>query len=221
MAATKLVVTGLPSPTEAGSVVTLTITTEDASSNTVTGYTGSVHFTSTDPRAVLPLNYTFTSADRGSHTFATALKTVGTQSISVTDTAASGITGTQGGIIVIPAKPTHLGITLKRTGTATATFGLIVTALDTYTNTVTGYLGTIHFASTGKGLLPAHYTFTGADQGVHVFTVTMQTTGIQTLIVADSKKRLSGQIIVSLVQDPKTGLPVLADSRLASEFPAF
>ena len=35
----------------------------------VTGYTGTVHFTSTDNTATLPANYTFTAADKGVHTF--------------------------------------------------------------------------------------------------------------------------------------------------------
>jgi len=46
-----------------------TVTAKDPYSNTTTGYTGTVHFTSSDAQAVLPGNYTFTSADAGLHTF--------------------------------------------------------------------------------------------------------------------------------------------------------
>jgi len=47
----------------------LTITIQDAYGNIVTGYTGTVHFTSTDNKATLPSNYTFTASDQGVHTF--------------------------------------------------------------------------------------------------------------------------------------------------------
>src|SRR5262249_48967774 len=61
-----------------------------------------VHFTSTDGAAVLPVDYTFTVADNGAHTFTATFITAGGQALSVTDTMA-GITGTQAGIHVNPA----------------------------------------------------------------------------------------------------------------------
>ena len=42
--------------------------------NVVTGYTGTIHFTSSDVQAVLPANYTFTTADGGMHRFTATLK---------------------------------------------------------------------------------------------------------------------------------------------------
>ena len=72
----------------------------DAYGNVATGYTGTVHFTSSDGLAALPANYTFTTADNGSHTFTATLSTVGTQSIMATDTSKSTITGTESGIQV-------------------------------------------------------------------------------------------------------------------------
>ena len=51
-----------------------------------TGYTGTVHFTSSDAQAGLPANYTFTGGDAGTHVFSVTLKTAGTQSITATDT---------------------------------------------------------------------------------------------------------------------------------------
>ena len=52
-----------------------------------------MHFTSSDSSAVLPANYTFTSANAGTHSFTATLKTVGTQTIYATDTVTSSITG--------------------------------------------------------------------------------------------------------------------------------
>ena len=71
-----------------------------------TGYTGTVHFTSSDGSAVLPANYTFTAGDAGTHVFSVTLKTAGTQSITATDTVTGSITGTQN-VTVNPAGSEH------------------------------------------------------------------------------------------------------------------
>ena len=62
-------VSGFPNPTTAGAAHSVTVTAYDPYGNVATGYTGTVHFTSTDAQAVLPANYTFTVGDAGSHTF--------------------------------------------------------------------------------------------------------------------------------------------------------
>ena len=83
---TNLVVSGFTSPTTAGAAHNFTVTAQDAFGNVTTGYTGTVHFTSSDGAAVLPANYTFTGGDAGTHVFSVTLKTAGTQSITATDT---------------------------------------------------------------------------------------------------------------------------------------
>jgi hypothetical protein len=57
-------------------------------------YTGTIHFTSSDSSALLPADYTFTNSVLGSQSFTVSLRTPGTQTITVTDTAHSTITGT-------------------------------------------------------------------------------------------------------------------------------
>jgi hypothetical protein len=99
-AASAAAVAGYPSPTTAGSAHTFTVTLYDAYGNVATGYTGTLHVTSSDVLAVLPADYTFTSKDAGKHTFTATLNTKGTQSITATDTATSSLTGTQSGIQV-------------------------------------------------------------------------------------------------------------------------
>ena len=60
----------------------------------VTGYTGTVHFSSTDNKATLPANYTFTTTDKGVHTFTgLVLRKKGNQKITITDTQNSSLTG--------------------------------------------------------------------------------------------------------------------------------
>ena len=72
----------------------LTITVQDAYGNVVTGYTGTVHFTSTDSTATLPANYTFKATDKGVHTFTgLVLRKKGNQTITITDTLNSSIKG--------------------------------------------------------------------------------------------------------------------------------
>jgi len=102
-AASVLVVSGFPSPIAHGTAKTFTVTAEDAFGNTATAYRGTVHFTSSDPSAVLPANYRFTGGDAGVHTFTAILKTVGSQSITAQDAITASITGTQGGIMVTAA----------------------------------------------------------------------------------------------------------------------
>src|SRR5207245_4590190 len=103
-AATSFVVAGYPSPVTAGTANSFTVTAKDAFGNRATGYTRTIHFTSSDPKAVLPANYTFTSGDAGMHMFSATLKTATTtgtsQSITATDTVISSISGSQSGIVV-------------------------------------------------------------------------------------------------------------------------
>jgi hypothetical protein len=94
---TRLTVTGLANPSSVGSPQSVTVTAWDQSGNTVTGYTGTVHFTSTDGAAALPTDYTFTAADAGSHTFSEGVifGTAGSQTVSAADTSNSSVTGGQ------------------------------------------------------------------------------------------------------------------------------
>lgn len=98
--ATHLVVSGIVSPTVAGVVRSLTVTAKDAYGNTATGYLGTLHFSSSDPAAVLPANDTFSAADAGYQVFSVTLKTAGSRSVTATDTLSSTITGSQSGIVV-------------------------------------------------------------------------------------------------------------------------
>ena len=72
-----------------------TVTALDASNNVDTGYSGTVHFTSTDGQATLPANSSLTN---GTGNFSATLKTSGNQTITATDTAAPSITGTSSSI---------------------------------------------------------------------------------------------------------------------------
>jgi hypothetical protein len=116
-------VTGFPSSVQAGAPASFTVTALDAQGNVMTGYVGTVHFTSSDPAAQLPDDYMFTPDDNGVHTFTATLNTFGLQSITVTDLTA-GITGSQRDIRVLPTPPMVTGTTVS--ATAGKTFGAAV-----------------------------------------------------------------------------------------------
>jgi predicted outer membrane repeat protein len=194
--ATHFNITGAPTMTTAGVQFTITVTALDSKGGSAFSYVGTVHFTSTDSKAVLPANYIFTSADAGAHQFTVTLKTAGTQSISVNDTVTGSIKASAGNITVNAAAVSQFLISTPAAATKGKAFTFTVTAADAYGNTVTGYVGTVHFTSTdAKALLPANYTFTSGDKGVHTFKVTgntggaiLNTSGPQAITATDINK---------------------------------
>src|SRR4029077_6990081 len=140
-AASKLVVSGYPSPTAAGASHSFTVTAQDPFGNTAAGYTGTIAFVSSDSQAVLPANYKFTSTDAGVHSFSATLKTTGSQSITGTDTVTSTITGATT-VTVNPASGVATSIVVAgylSPVTAGTAHNFTVTITDVNGNTVTGY----------------------------------------------------------------------------------
>jgi hypothetical protein len=184
----RMIVYGFPSPITPGAAGTFTVSLQDTYGNMITGYTGTVHFTSSDPKASLPADFTFTTADPGYHVFSATLKTAGTQSITATDTTNAGLTGTEGGITVTPAAASKFILTAPASVTAGAQFSLTLTVEDAYGNVVTGYRGTVHFTSTDpRARLPKNYTFTATDRGVHTFTgLVLPAKGKQKITITDT-----------------------------------
>ena len=185
-----------PGSATAGSGFSFTVTALDAANAVVTGYTGTVHFTSSDGQAVLPANATLTN---GIGTLSATLKSAGNQAITATDTVTS-ITGTSGAIVVSPTAATHFTVSAPASAAGNAAFTFTVTALDQFNNTATGYAGTVHFISSdGAATLPANSTLTN---GVGTFAATLQTGGGQTLTATDtvtaSITGTSGTITVTL-----------------------
>jgi ELWxxDGT repeat protein len=177
-----------PLTTTAGSAGSFTVTAKNADETTNTGYLGRVHFTSTDPQAVLPTDYTFTAADHGVHTFTANLKTAGYQAITATDTQAPGMAATQWGILVNAAAASTMTVGgFPSTTTAGALANVTVTLKDPYGNIANGYTGTARFTSSdAQAILPANYTFTAGDGGTHTFSVTLKTAGTRSITVADT-----------------------------------
>jgi hypothetical protein len=201
-AATSFTVAGFPSSVTAGVVGSFTVTARDPYGNRATGYTGTVHFTSSDARATLPGNYAFTAADAGVRSFNATLKTAGKQSLTAKDISNAAIAGAQGNILVNPAAASRLVLSAPTAVSANTSFSLTVTVVDAYGNVVTGYRGTLSFSSSDvTANLPKKYTFTAADQGVHTFTgLRLKKKGQPTIWVTDTlNKSLTGSVVVAVL----------------------
>ncbi len=136
----------------AGAPSNITITAEDASGVVVPSYGGTVHFTSTDPAALLPANSQLTN---GVGTFPITLKSAGFNNVIATDTVNSTITGTSAGVSVTAgaaALVTASGGTPQSAyvNTAFAT-PLAVTVTDIYGNPVAGQAVAFTAPSSGAG----------------------------------------------------------------------
>jgi ELWxxDGT repeat protein len=201
-AASRFTVAGFPLPVTAGVAGNVSVIALDPYGNRATGYAGTVHFTSSDAKAVLPGNYTFTAADAGTHAFSATLKTAGYQSLTATDAANAAITGTLGSILVNPAAASRLLLSAPASVVAGAKFSMTVTVVDAYGNVVTGYRGTITFRSSDPASrLPKNYTFTAGDQGVHTFTgLVLKKKGSQSITVTDAlNSSVSGSVLINVV----------------------
>jgi hypothetical protein len=191
-AASTLRVAGFPSSVTAGGSAPFSVTAYDAYGNVAIGYSGTVHFTSSDAQAALPADVTLIN---GTGSFTATLKTAGTQSLTATDTANAALSGTEGGIAVSAAAASVLVLSAPSSVTAGVAFTFTLTALDAYGNVATGYTGTVHFSSSDAlATLPADYTFTAADAGSHTFTATLNTSGSQSLTAADAGDALSESV---------------------------
>jgi hypothetical protein len=157
---TRLAVSGFPSPQTAGVAGSVIVTAQDQFGNLRPTYTGTVHFASSDPLAVLPADYAFLTGHNGTHSFSgVALKTLGNQSITVTNLGTAS-RGSQNGISIIPAPADHIAFV---TQPGSATYGSllspqpILVSQDPFGNNSTAGLGSSKIVtltlSSGSGAL--------------------------------------------------------------------
>ena len=181
-------VTGFPASVTAGAAGNVTVTAYDAYGNVAIGYTGTVSLARSDPRAILPSNYTFVAADAGSHRFAAAFDTAGTQTITATDMARKSITGDESEITVRAAAAKAFTVSgFPVSAAAGADANVTVTAYDAYGNLATGYTGTISLGSSdAQAVFPSSVTFVTADAGTQNFSITLETAGSQSITATDT-----------------------------------
>src|SRR5439155_24946 len=130
------------------------------------------------------------------------LRSAGSQSLSAMDTVDSSLSGSQVGIIVNPAATNHLVLRqFPSKTTAGVSQSFRVTAQDAFGNTTPGYTDTVTFSSSdGQAVLPANYTFSATDAGVHTFTATLNTSAAQAITATD--------IVNALITGAQSGITV-------------
>lgn len=170
--------------TVAGAALPVTVTARDDSGAVATSYRGTIHVTSSDGSATLPADYTFSAADAGRHVFASVvLRSAGAQSVTATQGDLTGSTTTT----VSAGTVSRFSVTLPATATAGTPVTATITALNSAGYRISGYRGTLHFASTdGAATLPGDYQFTADDAGQHAFAITLTTAGGRAVTVRDT-----------------------------------
>ena len=123
-------VSAFPTTTTAGAPHTITVTGYEATGSVLTGYEGTLHFSSDDPRATLPQNATLNG---GTGTFTASLSTAGKHSITVTDMV-NHATGTQEGLEVNPGPTTTFTLDGVRPTPVGEAQHITVEARDAYGN---------------------------------------------------------------------------------------
>jgi hypothetical protein len=90
---------------------------------------------------------------------------------------------------VFPGPATHLQVTVRDAVQSGQSFDVLVKAEDASNRPASGFTDTVKLSlgtADSKARLPAAYTFTAADHGVHDFKVTLVATGNQTIIATDT-----------------------------------
>jgi hypothetical protein len=165
----------VPSGATAGDSFSITVSALDNTNTIDTTYSGTIEFSSSDGNAVLPANSTLTN---GTSTFTATFDTSGGQTITATDTADDGITGTSNTVTATAAAATQLIVSAPSTATQGTAFSYDVTAEDKFGNIDRSYSGTVTFTSTDSAAtLPADATL---SDGTGSFNATLNTTGDQT-----------------------------------------
>ncbi|NUU19302.1 hypothetical protein HP550_18800 [Cellulomonas humilata] len=186
-----------PASATAGVAFTVTVTARDSAGHIATGYRGKVTLTSDDPRnPTLHSGYAFTATDKGVHTFVATLRTAGAHTLTATGTGTT-LTGTAR-TTVTAAAATRFAVTGPTTTDPGQPFTVQVVAKDPWFNYARTYRGTITFTSTDPAAtLPAPYTFTATDNGVHTFPgLVLRSPGPRTLTATDTT--ITGTLTVTV-----------------------
>ena len=166
---------------EAGTPTSFTVTAQDGANNTVTTYSGTVAFSSSDHGAstVLPASSPLIN---GVGVFNATLTTAGSQTITAKDGAIQGSTDP---IIVAPSVADHIQISMLGSADHGVATGANVTVVDAYGNEATAYIGTLHYTSTDNAAsLPVDGLLAHGSHGA--ISVTFNTPGNQTVSANDT-----------------------------------
>ncbi len=196
----------------AGTPFNLTVTALDAAGNTITGFNGTVSFTSSDTKFVNPGPLTLSSGTAQTNV---TLKTAGAQTITATDTSVGSLSSS-GNFSVTPGAAT----TLQFGGAAASqaagqAFAFTMSAYDSYSNLATGYTGMVHFTSSdASAKLPMD---SGLTNGTGSFAATLVTTGPQSITATDTvNNALNGSAPYTVTAQQVAVPKVVGDTQAAA-----
>jgi len=197
-----------PAVATAGVPVTITVTAQDNSGNTVR-YAGTVHFTSSDAQADLPAEAALIN---GAGVFSITLKTSGPQTIAATDTVISTISASSPPVPVNAGPAVRFQIEAPDSASTGQEVAVSVIAVDQFNNPV-DYPGGVHWTSSDpravlpadsrlgsrRRLLPGAFSRTGAGATPGRFTAKFGTPGEHSLTITGTPAAfLSGSVVIHL-----------------------
>ena len=190
--------------------MTITVTALDPYNNTATGYGGTVHFTSTDPAALLPRSSTLSN---GTGSFSATLETVGGQTITAGDGSISAASGT----IQVTPGPVSLSQSTITLSAETIPMGdaatVTLTARDAYDNLETSPL-IVGFGLGGGVGGGAFSTVNSVGNGVYTAAFTAGTAGSNTITAS-----INFQSVTSTL--PSFTVPVGLSGTITTDRPIF
>jgi hypothetical protein len=211
-AATHFSVTA-PASVNAGTAFNFTVTALDASNTTVSTYSGTLHFTSTDTEAALPADSTLMN---GTGSLLATLETVGSQTLTATDPLVPTMAAASKSIQVSPASTlgfTATGSMLTPRESHTATLlpdGRVLVAGGVHWGLETGCPpGTpcMSVLDSTELFNPAKGVFTSAeDMGAPRVFHTATLLGNGSVLIAGGDNRLATVYQTAKLFDPTTGL---------------
>jgi hypothetical protein len=125
-AATHFAVT-TPANATARASISVVVMALDAYNNFLNNYSGTIHFTSSDGKAILPADATL--PPNGTGNFSATLETVGNQTITATDKGTASLTGSSSSIGVAAAAALTISPVAPPSGTVGVSYGSLKTEL--------------------------------------------------------------------------------------------
>jgi autotransporter-associated beta strand protein len=187
-----------PASAAAGTAFSVTVTALDPVGNVVTGYNGTITFSSTDAYATFsPSTYTFVTGDLGTHAFSNGatLFAAGSRTVTAAAGAKSGVSGAitvSAGtftklLVLVPGQTSVPGAPRGTTGTPTSqtafvAFSVTVLAVDAYWNPVSSTDTVGVTSSDPLAVLPANAALVA---GSRTFSITLETAGTATITGRD------------------------------------
>lgn len=178
---------GCPATVSSGQSFSCTVGAYDVDTDPAEDFSDTVHFTSSDGSATLPVNTTIPNP----RSFNFTLQTLGSQTLTAADIDHVLSGGAIGASVTVQAPvASHFSVSAPRSINAGIQFTVTVTALDPYGNIATGYSGTVQITSSDiHAELPLNSTLLN---GVGAFLVILETARSQTVSATDVSTSITG-----------------------------